>query len=66
MAYSRHLSVQDLRVLVRQNESAQAVRRRAVEPSVIAEAMTMLGEIDFKKVTASRMCKETGKLCQRH
>ena len=66
MAYSRRLSVQDLRVLVRQNESAQAVRRRVVEPSVVAEAMTLLGLIDFKKVTATRMCKETGKLCERH
>lgn len=65
-AYAKHLSVHDLRVLVEQNESPEAARRRAAEPSVLIEAMTALGSMDLKKATAARMCIETGKLCARH
>jgi hypothetical protein len=65
-SYAQHISVEDLRVLVRQNESAEAIRRRAVEPQVILDAMRSLGEMDLKKSIAMRMCKETKKLCQRH
>ena len=65
-SYAKHLSLRDLRALVRQNESAEAVRRRAAEPSVIMEAMTNVGSMDFKKISAARMCKESGKLCARH
>lgn len=65
-AYAKYLSVHDLRILVKQNESAEAARRRAAEPSVIIEAMRTLGSMDLKKVTAARMCKESAKLCARH
>lgn len=64
-AYAKRLSVHDLRILVEQNESAEAIRRREAEPSVLIEAMTTLGSLDLKKATAARMCKETGKLCDR-
>ena len=62
-AYARHLSVRDLKVLVGQNESPEAVRRRAAEPTAMIEAMAALGSMDFKKATAARMCQETKKLC---
>ena len=62
-AYARHLSVRDLKVLVDQNESPEAVRRRAAEPTAMIEAMAALGSMDFKKTTAARMCQETKKLC---
>jgi hypothetical protein len=65
-SYAKHLSLRDLRALVKQNESAEAVRRRVAEPSVIMEAMTNVGSMDFKKITAARMCKENGKVCARH
>ncbi len=65
-AYAKRLSLADLRVLVTQNESAEAVRRRAADPSVIVETMTVVGPLDFKKMTAARMCKERGKFCARH
>jgi hypothetical protein len=65
-AYAKRLSVHDLRKLVQQNESPEAARRRAAEPSVMLEAMTTLGSMDLKKAAAGRMCKETGKLCARH
>ena len=64
-AYAKQLSVQDLRILVEQNESGEAARRRAAEPSVLIEAMTTLGSMDLKKATAARMCIDTGKLCVR-
>ena len=65
-AYAKRLSVQDLRILVEQNESVEAARRRAAEPSVMIEAITALGSMDLKKATAARMCKDSGKLCARH
>ena len=64
-AYAKYLPVTDLRVLVRQAESPQAVRRRAAEPLVMMHAMKALGSMDFKKATAARMCKEIKKLCGR-
>ena len=64
-AYAKHLSIEDLRILVQQNESAEAARRRTAEPSVMVEAMTVLGSMDLKTATAARMCKATGKLCAR-
>lgn len=65
-AYARHLSVRDLKILVNQNESPEAVRRRTAEPTAIVEAMAALGSMDFKKATAARMCQETKKLCATH
>ena len=65
-SYAKRLSLKDLRTLVKQNEGAEAVRRRAAEPSVIMEAMAAVGSMDFKKTTAARMCKENGKFCARH
>lgn len=64
--YAKHLSLHDLRVLVRQSESPEAIRFRAAEPLVLLEAAAALGSIDLKKMTAARMCEETGKLCNRH
>lgn len=64
--YAKRLSLPDLRILVRQNESPEAARLRAAEPLVLMETAATLGSIDLKKTTAARMCKETGKLCNRH
>lgn len=64
-AYAQRLSLSDLKVLVRQNESAEAVRRRAAEPEVLMSAMAALGSLDLKKNTAVLMCKEAKKLCNR-
>lgn len=65
-AYAQRLTVKDLAVLVRQNESPEAIRRRAAEPSVLLSAISALGSLDPKKSTAARMCKEIKKSCDRN
>jgi hypothetical protein len=64
-AYATKLSLDDLRTLVAQAEHPAAARRRAVEVPALVEAMTAIGQIDFKKDLAAAFCKETGKLCDR-
>ncbi len=64
-AYAKRLTLAELRELVAQAERPAAVKRRAIEPAVIAETMQGLGEIDLKKRIATRMCAETRKLCDR-
>jgi hypothetical protein len=63
--YARHLSVEDLRVLVAHGESPAAARWRTAEPLVIAEAMGALGSMDLKKNVAAAFCRQAGKLCDR-
>jgi hypothetical protein len=63
--YARHLSAEDLKVLVAHAESPAAVRWRAAEPRVIAEAAGAIGSFDLKKRTAAAFCAATGKLCKR-
>ncbi|MEP9400935.1 hypothetical protein [Sphingomonas sp. VNH70] len=64
-AYAKRLTIAELRELVAQAESPAAVRRRAIEPAVIAETIAGLGEIDLQDRIATRMCAETKKLCDR-
>jgi hypothetical protein len=63
--YAQRLSIEDLRVLVAHGESHAASRWRAVEPAVIAGAMSALGEMDLKKSVSAAFCRDTGKLCDR-
>lgn len=64
-AYASRLSVPDLQILVVQNESLPAVRRRSAEPGAMLQAMQALGKMDMKKDVADAFCKQTGKLCRR-
>ena len=65
-SYARHLSIDDLRTLVVQNESAAARHWRAIEPAAIADAVQAVGQMDLKKDTAALFCTRTGKLCTHH
>lgn len=62
-AYARRFSVPELRVLVTQLESPEQRRLRALQPPVMAEALSALGEVDLKKDTLAAFCRDTGKLC---
>jgi hypothetical protein len=64
-AFAENLSVEDLRVLVRQAEAAPAARMRAAMPKVMAGFATMLGKLDFKGEAISDFCASRGKLCAR-
>ena len=63
--YARHLSVEDLRILVAHGESPAANRWRKAEPVVVAEAVGALGSMDLKKKVATEFCREARKLCSR-
>lgn len=62
-AYARRFTVPELRVLVTQLESPEQRRLRALQPPVMAEALSALGEVDLKKDTLAAFCRDTGKLC---
>jgi len=64
-AYAAKLSLADLRVLVRNAEMPATQRLRQATPAVIAQAMQTQGEMDLKKTVAARLCKDTGKRCER-
>lgn len=61
--YATTLSLEDLRALVRFNESDTARRWRAAEPKAVMGALQAVGEIDFKATTRQAFCKQTGKGC---
>jgi hypothetical protein len=63
--YARHLSVEDLRILVAHGESPAADRWRKVEPVVVAGAVGALESMDLKKNVAAEFCREARKLCSR-
>jgi hypothetical protein len=62
-AYAKRLGVAELRTLVAQAESPAQRRLRAIQPSAMAEAITAVGTLDFKKDVTSAFCRDTGKLC---
>lgn len=64
-AYASRLSVDELRTLVAQADSAPAKRLRAVQPSVMAEAVGAMGQMDFKGETLAAFCRDTGKACEK-
>ena len=64
-AYAKRFSIPELRVLVAQLESPEQRRLRALQPPVMAEALSAIGELDFKKDTLAAFCRDTGKLCSK-
>lgn len=62
-AYAEKLSVEDMRVLVAFNESAEAKRWQAATPGVIVAAMMSVRQLDFKGDTRKAFCAKTGKGC---
>ena len=62
-AYAEHMSVADLRAVLKFQSSAIAKRYRAAISLVIADTMKSVGKLDFKGDVVAAYCKETGKLC---
>ena len=62
-AYASFLSLDDLKALVRFNESAVSRHFRAAQPKVIGATMQGLAGVDFKKDVLTEFCKQTGKAC---
>jgi hypothetical protein len=62
-AYATRLTIEDLRVLVAFNEGDAAKHWRDATPGAVMEAMTKVGELDFKANTRKVFCTRTGKGC---
>lgn len=62
-AYAARLSVEELRTLVAQAESPAATHLHRIIPGALAEALSAVGTMDFKKDIAAAFCRDTGKLC---
>ena len=62
-AYAEKLSVDELRALVSFNRTEAAKHYRDAGPAVIAQAMQIIGRIDFKAKTLATFCAKTGKGC---
>lgn len=58
--YAELLSLADLATLVAQAESPAAARLRAAQPQVIMAAMSVMGNVDFKKDVMTAYCRAAG------
>jgi hypothetical protein len=64
-SYARRLSLADLKVIVRFQNSEAGKRYRAAIPNVIVDTMKLVGSMDFKADVSAAYCKASGKLCAR-
>jgi hypothetical protein len=61
--YAQKLSLEDLRALVAFNEGPVAKRWRDATPGAVMQAMTAVGQMDFKADARKAYCAKTGKGC---
>lgn len=63
--YAKEMSLADLQALAAFTGSDAARKQSALQPALIMGSMTVLDGVDFKKDVMVKLCKQTGKGCEK-